>query len=434
MCIRSRKTEYTHVRGQRGRQGGRAICFGSIFLLLLTRTAVSLTMDLSYDNTWYARGDRPDSLTRNAFYNDVRLGFSNPGASGLSLYSDIGFTNDRIPGIPNRFDVRNLLLSWDDIVKGLDLDLGRQLTHSFAREVNYLDGFSFRFNGTRRFSFSGFGGLETPSRYDDVFMSRGPQALEAGLTANFRLGTGTILGAGLATDADAHDSRQMHIAGNFSTRIGRNLNVRGHIHYETAHDSLESFALCARYSIREGLMAGARFSGEGRVVDSVNYYERLYLKKYRETSFFFSLFPFKDLSIDADYALRFFEEGSDHFAGCNVAFRGASLRAAFGGGIHGPSIDFVPGYTFTYRRLLAAGTVARISRFQTTDRDAWLKVFTLSIFSRWFVPAFTPTFDLSIEPEVEYLASDYFKHDFRILLTSRLNLHWFRQSGLEAHE
>ncbi|HUI93855.1 MAG TPA: hypothetical protein VLX68_16550 [Chitinivibrionales bacterium] len=405
-------------------------------LSLLGATGVfALSLDLYHGNIYYARDDRVDTVSsatarRNNFYEDVGLTLRNPGATGMSFSSDVCMTNDKASGFAKQYEIRSTSLDWNNDATGLGMSLGRQFVNTFARDAGYVDGLSFSYDAGKLFSLSAFAGTANPSRYSDSILSLDPKAATAGFYGNLRIVKGTMLGLGVAADKqDSAAGRLYRFAASGSSDIAHTVEVRGHARFEATTKTLDDYYLSARLIRWDMVQFGLHAAGRASQIDSVEYYERIFLNRYNEGGFFIGLYLMKNLSLYGTYSLRNFGEGADHLADCRILFEGLSVVLNANTGVHGTMYEITPGYTFSYAQLFDLGAAFQYDQYKTELWPDWRKAYTAEVFMRWFVPWLTPLVSLVLEPEVQYLSNDYYKKDFRVLFMSRFNFHGFWQSG-----
>jgi hypothetical protein len=415
----------------------RSAILGVAVSLLLASEPRALSLDLYHGNIYYARDDRVDTLTsasarRNNFYEDIGLTLRNPGATGLSFSSDVSLTNDKLTRLAKQYEIRSTSLDWVHDSLGLGLSLGRQFVNTFARNAGYMDGLSFVYDAGKLFALSVFAGTANPSRFSDTVLSLDPKALEAGVYGNVRIVKGTMLGLGIAADKQDGDGRQLRAAASVNSGIARVLDVRGHARFEITHLNLDEYFVSARVVRWDMIRFGIHAAGQAKQIDSVNYYERLFLDRYNEGGVDLGFFPLKDLSLVGRLSLRTFGAGSDYLADCRIYFKGLSLLVTANSGVHGTMYQITPGYTLSYAQLFNIGAAFQYDQYSTELRPEWRYAYTTYAFMRWFVPWFTPGISLVLEPQVEYLVNDYYKKDVRVMFMSRFNFHGFWQSGQNA--
>jgi|GEM_PF-2720364 hypothetical protein len=398
--------------------------------LLLFSGAFALSLDLYEGNTYYGRSDKFDTTSvRDNFYEDLNLALRNPGDVPLSFSSDVSVTNDKTTGMPTQYDIRSTSLDWAPESSGISMSLGRQFVNSFARDAGYLDGLTMNYDAGRVLSLAAFAGTAAPSRYTDSIVSIDPRRVEAGLYGIARIVRGTELGIGLASDKEDADQRHYHAAGSVRSDVDHIVDFKGHARYDITARSMDDYFLQASLVKWNFLRFGLHVAGQSEQIDSVNYYERLFLNKYNEGGMLLGLYAARDISLEGNYSLRSFGEGIDHLASCNILAKGASLRLCANTGVHGTTYEIVPGYTFTYARIGDVGAAFQFDRYKTLLQPDWSNAYTAYAYGRWTVPWFTPVVSLVLEPQVEYLVNDYYKKDVRVLFMSRFNFHEFWQSG-----
>ncbi len=398
--------------------------------LILFSGAFALSLDLYEGNTYYGRSDKFDTTSvRDNYYEDLDFALRNPGAAALSFSSDVSVTNDKTSGMPKQYEIRSTSLDWAHEASGISLSLGRQFVNSFARDAGYLDGLTMGYDAGKVLSLAAFAGTAAPSSYTDSIVSIDPRRAEAGLYGIARIVRGTELGIGLASDKEDADERHYHAAGSVRSDVAHIVDFRGHARYDITARSTDDYFLQARLVKWEFLQLGVHVAGQSEQIDSVNYYERLFLNKYNEGGMLLGLYAAQDISVAGNYSLRSFGEGIDHLASCNILVKGGSLRLCANTGVHGTAYEVVPGYTFTYAQAGDLGAALQFDRYKTLLQTDWRNAYTAYAFGRWTVPWFTPAVSLVLEPQVEYLVNDYYTKDIRVLFMSRFNFHGFWQSG-----
>jgi hypothetical protein len=405
----------------------------AILLLMLASGGFAVSLDLYEGNTYYGRSDKFDTTgTLDNFYEDVNLSVRNPGATGLSFSSDLSATNDKTTGMPKQYELRSTSLDWSHEASGLGLSLGRQFVNNFALDAGYLDGLSAGYDAGKFLSLSAFAGTAAPSRYSDSILSLDPRRVQAGFYGVGRILRGTEVGLGASADKQEGDDRQYRLAASVRSDIGHFVDIRGNGRFDVTSKVLDQYFLEARLVKWDRVLLALHAAGQAEQIDSVNYYERLILNKYNEAGFMLGFFGAPDISLLGAYSLRDFGEGVDHLASCNILAKGASLRLNANTGVHGTTYEIIPGYDFTYAQVFDIGASFQVDRYKTLLVTDWRSAYTALAFCRWFVPWFTPTVSLVLEPQVEYLVNDYYKKDFRVMFVSRFNFHGFWQSGQAA--
>jgi hypothetical protein len=405
---------------------------GAFSALFCASGLFALSLDLYHGNVYYARDDRVDTVTsasarRNNFYEDLGLTLQNPGIAGLSFNADVSMMTDKLSGLKKRYEIRSTTLDYTNEAVGLNIGLGRQFINSFARNTGYVDGLSIGYDAGSLLSLSAFVGTANPSRYSDTILSLDPKATEAGLYGMFRIVRGMEIGVGFAADKQLGDTRQYRVAASASSDLGHIVDVQGHARFDISRKVIDEYHLLARLIALDWMQVGLHAAGQARQIDSVNYYERMFLDRYNEAGLLIGFYPVKDVTMLGTYSLRVFGKGTDHLADCNIVVKGASLRLGMNTGVHGTLYEVIPGYTFTYAQVFDIGAAFQFDRFNTELQPDWRNAYTTIAFMRWFVPWFTPGVSLVLEPQVEYLINDYYKKDVRVMFLSRFNFHGFWQ-------
>jgi hypothetical protein len=406
--------------------------------LLFPALIAALSLDLHHENTYYGRSDKFDTtLHRDNFYEALNFTVQNPGSSGLSFSSDMGIVNNKPGGMPKQYEIRSTSLDWSNSALGLGCSVGRQFVHSFAREAGYLDGVSAEYDAGKRFAVSAFAGMDAPPRYTDSILNPGlfkadPKALTAGVFGTVRFMKATEFGIGASADRQVGDDRPIRAAASLSSKVARNVDIRGNVRYEVTDKALEVYNLAGRYFPSDKIMIGAHVGGQGKVIDSVNYYERMVLNRYNEAGLSLGYSPARSISFLGGYSVRLFSNDSlDNLADAAVIYKGASLRFSLESGAHGSGVELTPGYVFTMATNATIGASVQFNRYSyLMDLPGeWHNAYTAVAFMRWYAPWFAPAVTLVVEPQVEYLVNDYYTRDVRVLFITRLNLHKFWQSG-----
>jgi hypothetical protein len=400
-------------------------------------SARALSLDLYHGNIYYDRDDRVDTLAsetarRNNFYEDIGLSLQNLGSTGLSFSSDVSMTTDKLTHMARQYDIRSTSLDWENRAAGLGASLGRQFVNNFARDAGYLDGLSLAWD-KGHLALSAFVGTAMPSPYSDSIVKiTALKAVEAGFFGAMRVAAGTEIGLGASADIQDESTRPYRLAASLKSDLGHTVAVRGHARYEISRQSLDEYFLQARFIPLDIVRLSLHAAGRAQRVDSVDYYERIFLDKYNEGGMAVGLYPAQGISLDGAYSLREFGAGADHLASCNIAAKGAALLLGANAGVHGTMYRIMPAYTFTCAQLFELGASFEFNRYSTQLAPDWRNAITALAFMRWFVPWLTPGVSLVLEPQVEYLSNDYFKKDVRVMFLSIFNFHVFRQSGPEA--
>lgn len=406
---------------------------------LFSPSSVSaLSLDLHHGNVYYARSDKFDTLShRDNFYEDLGFSLQNPGSSSLSFSSDIGIVNNKISGMPSQYEIRSSTLDYSSEKLGLGASVGRQFVNNFTRDAGYLDGLSVGYDLGKLLSLSGFAGMTIPSLYTDSIINPGiihldSKALTAGFFGNVRIMQHTEFGIGASADEQIGNDRLVRAAASLSSKLAKNIDLRGNIRYELTDHALEIYNLSGRFFPSDMVMIGAHVAGQAKIIDSVNYYERMIFNTYNEAGLSFGFYPAKNVSVIGNYGIRIFHNDSlDNLADLYLLFKGLSLRASLGSGAHGTNYEVMPGYTFSWAQIASVGLTFQVNHYKYIFEQpfVWRDAYTVVGFMRWFVPWFTPAINLVVEPQVEYMVNDYYKQDVRVLFISHLNFHRFWRSG-----
>lgn len=383
-------------------------------LLLLMGSAASTSLELTLDNTLYARNNRIDSAAPSLTYSEgLSASLQKIGATDLSLYADVGFSNAFLDSGENNFELRTLYLDAPVLSFGY-ARLGRQMVSTLVNRNLYLDGISLGHEFARRMRVHAYVGEPLPSRYGETFVNRDLNLLQSGIGADLALHSTTWVGVAAGREKDSAGSEHLPIAAYVESRFNGNLGLKADAEYDLSSEELEHYGIALDGRPTAHLRWRAYLLGEARSIDSTNAYERLILGKHTDVGLQLGCTGRRH-NASAYYSLRLVNNGNDHLTGASVSIRGIFLNAESGYGVSGSSLKLAAGYAYDILTTLRIGVLGTSYAFETTQNPEQKQSLTARTYLNWNIP----NLGLAIAPEMQFLSNDYYSKDVRFLLSAQ---------------
>lgn len=373
---------------------------------------------------------------------DIGVALTDIGGSGLSLNSDLLYSNalseiapDGITRASGRqpLQLTSGYLAWQSAEGKTEIKLGRQQFTSLAVEAFDFDGANVSLTAGKATGLNFGGGLTVPPpQY--IYQNTNKPLLSNPATSsifmadfyNKSLPFTSINGAFASEKSLQGLLSVLTTRCALATEIAPNDFIRfdGSGRFSTAVNGLDHIDARLTLVPSPGLEVSTWFLSEKDRIDSLNYFSIMMHEQLNEIGARLDYYPEGGGCVQGEYHVSTTKnEGTDHFFIVNAANKFLDGGVTFGNGYHGMTLRPHGGFKFLLGDYLQLKGSAEYCLIDETDNDSTYHLVTLSGGVKTIFP-----FGLTIYPRVEYITNRYYSQDVRFLMTSSVLLHKFWRS------